>query len=62
MIDFLAHFSQNPAAALYLVQATIYAFAAALSRLAGHGEMYSCYTASSLIHGSLGICHIVHIG
>ncbi len=62
MLEIIAHLLQDPAVALYSMQACTYGVAAALSRHLGHSPLAICYAASAIIHGLLGACHFLHLG
>ena len=55
-------FSHNPLVVLYMLQAGTYGAAAALSRRGDHGALCICYLTSALLHGFLGVCHLMHFG
>jgi hypothetical protein len=55
-------FSHNPLVVLYMLQAGTYGAAAALSRRRDHGALSICYLTSALLHGLLGVCHLMHLG
>jgi hypothetical protein len=54
--------SHNPLVVLYMLQAGTYGAAAALSRHGDHGALSLCYLTSALLHGLLGVCHLMHLG
>ena len=56
------HLSHDPASIIYLMQAATYAFAAYVSRQAGHGTLTGVYMASSVLHGMLCASHLVNLG
>jgi hypothetical protein len=55
-------FSHNPLVVLYMLQAGTYGAAAALSRRRDHGALRLRYLTSALLHGLLGLCHLMHLG
>lgn len=62
MFDHFSAFFHDPMVTLYAIQAVTYAFSAVVSRMAGHVELSSCYTMSSLIHALLAAVHLLHLG
>ena len=58
-LQFFIDFSHDPAVAIYSAQAATYAFAALVSRYAGHGPLTGVYMASSALHAMLCACHLI---
>ncbi len=58
-LQFLIHFAHDPVVAIYSMQAATYAFAALVSRSAGHGPLAGVYMASAALHALLCASHLI---